>query len=142
MNYKKYFQWIAFLPASFIAGLLATFPLHWLLYYLAFAESTPDTGSIRFLGKFFIDRQNVNAIEHFLSPLLLMTVFVLVAYNLAPAHKLKASFSVVLLWTLFMVSSIIYMPERIFFDTRTLATLIVMLVALYFNWRKSIRSLN
>jgi hypothetical protein len=136
-NKINIFRWIAVLPGSLVAGFLATFPLHWILYYLAFAQGEPDMGSVRFFTDFFINKSNINSVEHFLSSIVTMMIFIMVGFEIAPNYKFKTSIILAILWVVLLLGTTIFMPDRFYLDMRALFTFISILIALYINWKKS-----
>jgi small basic protein len=79
MNKIKYwFCWIAVFPGAIIAGLLATFPLHWILYFtLANGET--------------ISGVNIQPIEYLLYPFVVAITYILAGYQIAPESKFKTA---------------------------------------------------
>ncbi|MES3005475.1 MAG: hypothetical protein V4664_00860 [Patescibacteria group bacterium] len=123
--YKKdLFRWVAVLPGSLFAGGISQFPLHWVLYATLSGESFENGLEL------------LKPIEHFLSPIVLMVVVVLVGYKLAPSFKFKTSVILAVLWVLSALISIMFI-STIHMDLRTVFTFTAILLALYFNWRKS-----
>jgi len=83
---KQFLRWFAVLPGAILAGLLATFPLHWVLGSL-FPQD----------GKFFLDfiefptRLDVSGIELTLSPLVISTMYIWSGAEIAPKYKLAVA---------------------------------------------------
>jgi len=75
---EYWFRWIAVFPGSLIAGLLATFPLHWILYFtLANGET--------------ISGVDIKPIEYLLYPFVVAIIYILAGYQIAPESKFKTA---------------------------------------------------
>jgi hypothetical protein len=81
-DFKYWLRWILLIPAALFAGLLADFPLHWILY-----------GTLRS----FIDPYP-ELPEKVLSPFVHASVMVFVGYLIAPEHKMKTAIIIAALW--------------------------------------------
>lgn len=81
---KYWLRWIAVFPGAIMAGLLATFPLHWILY-LAFAQDGTIFGIIE-----LSPGANIFT-EQLLSPFIIAVTFIFVGYKIAPKYKFKAA---------------------------------------------------
>lgn len=117
-NTKKLIRWIFFLPVSLVLGFLATFPLHWILYY-----TISSTGIL-------------SSVEHFLSPIVLMAIATFSAFWIAPKYKFQASLGVGIFWLIFILFGFIIMPKAVSFEIRTLFTLITISVCLFVNYKR------
>src|SRR3989338_7065328 len=73
---KNVLLWVGVLPGAIIGALLATFPLHWILY------GTLVEGSI-------ISGVDIEPIERFLSPFVVALTFILIGSYIAPNTNLK-----------------------------------------------------
>ena len=89
-DYKYWLRWFAVLPGSILAGLLATFPLHWILYFL-FNKEEADLGSVKSFIQIFVHGMSYKDIEYMLYPFVIALIFVLVGYRIAPKFKFKTS---------------------------------------------------
>lgn len=77
-NIKYWLRWIAVFPGALLAGLLATFPLHWILYFtLANGET--------------ISGVNIEPIEYVLYPFVVAIAFIFAGYKIAPKYKFKTA---------------------------------------------------
>lgn len=128
---KNILRWIAVLPASFISGFLSTFPLHWILYATLSNKESFSNG----LGL-------LEPIEHFLSPIVLMMVFILVGYKIAPKYKFQTSLVIAILWVIVVLSIAVLKPDIPYLEIRTFFTFISILVALYISWINSRKEKN
>ncbi|KKQ83436.1 MAG: hypothetical protein UT04_C0032G0015, partial [Candidatus Daviesbacteria bacterium GW2011_GWF2_38_7] len=89
-------RWVAVLPGALIGGLLATFPLHWVLY-LAFARNGSLFGFIELpLGS------NI-PVEYALTPFVIAVTFILVGDKIAPTHKFQTSIILTILLVSFFI---------------------------------------
>lgn len=84
------------------------------------------------------------SVEHFLSPVVSMTVFILVGYRIAPKYKFQTSVVLAALWVVFILYITIFNPTSlaVFADARTLFTFVGIVIALYLNWMKSKKETN
>lgn len=89
-NYKYWLRWIAVLPGALLAGLLATFPLHWILYFL-FNKEEADLGSIKSFIQLFVHGMSYKDIEYILYPFVIALTFVLAGYKIAPKYKFRTA---------------------------------------------------
>lgn len=99
-------RWIAVVPGSLVAGVLLTFPFHWILY-LTLEGRTSWLGFIELSEPFNIDK-----IEYMLYPLVTAFFFVLVGYSIAPKHKLKTSVILGFLYILFQAGAVFIAAQR------------------------------
>jgi hypothetical protein len=77
-DFKYWLRWLAVLPGALLAGILAGFPLHWILY------STLRNETI------FIDPYP-ELPERLLIPFVFSIVFIWTGFKIAPEHKVKTS---------------------------------------------------
>ncbi|HIH95964.1 MAG TPA: hypothetical protein HA348_00490 [Thermoplasmata archaeon] len=75
---KYWLRWLAVLPGALLAGILASFLLHWILYLTLRNETI------------FIDPYP-ELPERLLSPFVMATVFIWTGSRIAPEHKFKTS---------------------------------------------------
>jgi hypothetical protein len=87
-NFKYWFRWISVLSGAIISSLLATFPLHWILYF------TLVKGEI-------ISGVNIEPIEYLLYPFIISIIFIYSGYKIAPKYKFKTA---IILFILYIVS--------------------------------------
>ena len=88
---KYWLRWLAVLPGALLAGILAIFLLHWILY------ST--------LTKFIDPYHELP--ERLLTPFVMPAVFVWAGSRIAPHHKFKTSIVLFGLW-LFLLGSFVF----------------------------------
>jgi hypothetical protein len=126
MNKLKYWlRWSAVFPGAIIAGLLATFPLHWILYF------TLAKGEI-------ISGVDIKPIEYLLYPFVIAVIFVLAGYKIAPKYKFKTAIVLfglyLIMWLTFSIISLfkgnIYGIDMKF-SFRTILSLIGSFVGLF-----------
>ena len=89
-GYKYWFRWFVVLPGAILAGLLATFPLHWILYFL-FNKEEADLGSVKSFIQLFGHGMSYKDIEYILYPFVIALTFVLAGYKIAPKYKFKTA---------------------------------------------------
>ncbi len=126
-DYKYWLRWVAVLPGALIAGLLATFPLHWLLY-IAFAYD----GTI--LGCIELPPGSNLPIEYMLYPFVIAFVFILVGFKIAPMYKFKTAIALAVLYTIFAIGVLFFGMKRgikMSFEVRTVGPFIGLLIGLY-----------
>jgi len=123
---KYWLRWIAVLPGAFIAGMLATFPLHWILYSTLsnFIEPYPELP------------------ERLLIPFIIAGVFIWAGSRIAPQYKIETSVVLFGLWTFLIggfvfltLSGVALMGNQLYFRGGGVATLMAVagaLTALYF----------
>lgn len=85
-DFKYWLSWLGVLPVSIVAGLLVTFPLHWVLY------RTLSGGDSPFITPY------PELPERILQPFFSALVIVWVASKIAPEHKFKAAVVLAGLW--------------------------------------------
>lgn len=130
---KNLIRWIAILPGSLLAGFLATFPLHWILY-LAFANN----GTL--LGFIELSQGSNISIEHFLSPFVIALIFIYVGFEIAPKHKLKTAVILAFLYILFIIGSVVLGIKsgiEVSLGIRSMGPVIGLLLGLFIVWQKS-----
>jgi uncharacterized membrane protein YeaQ/YmgE (transglycosylase-associated protein family) len=85
-GFQYWLRWIVVLPISLIAGILVTFPVHWILY------RTLSGGDSPFITPY------PELPERILAPLFTALVIVWVASKIAPEHKFKTAIILAALW--------------------------------------------
>lgn len=135
-DYKYWLRWLAVLPGALLAGLLATFPLHWILY-LAFAHDGTILGFIEL-------PDGVNkSIEYMLYPFVVAFTFILVGYKIAPKYKFRTTIVLfgiyTLSWFISTFASLFLKIEgvQISFSGRTILALLGAAIGLYIASRKN-----
>jgi hypothetical protein len=87
---KTWFRWIAFIPGSLLAVLIAQFPIHWLVMLIhSLGKSDSDSGSGTALSLYYwlakVEAEKLELLfSAFFTPLILITVVALIA----PKYKL------------------------------------------------------
>jgi hypothetical protein len=124
-DFKYWLRWIAVLPGALIAGFLATFLLHWVLYFtLAHGETVSGV--------------NIKPIEYNLSPFVIAITFILVGFEIAPVNKFKTSVALTIIWLLsFFGIFIFFTALKPQFQIRSALSLLGAFLGLYIAWRKS-----
>ena len=89
---QYWLRWIAVLPGAIIAGILSSFPLHWLLIFLVWANNEN------------IQNLNIETIEYFLAPVVCAIAFVYTGYEIAPKFKIITAFILCGLYILFWLT--------------------------------------
>ena len=123
-------RWIAVLPGALCGGLLATFPLHWMLYDLlngndAFIQISPDASA---------------AIEMAVSPFIITLTYVLVGFGIAPKYKFKAAVALALLYALSQIGVLIFAQNsgvQLSFSGRSVGPAAGVVLGLVVLWHKS-----
>jgi len=120
---KNLLRWIAVLPGSIICAVLATFPLHWVLYFsLAHGET--------------ISGVNINPIEYNLYPFVIASTFILVGQYIAPKYKFKTSIVLTSLWVFSFLIILFFVPNMQF-GIRGIGSLLGAFLGLFITWKKS-----
>lgn len=101
MNNKfiTWLRWIFLLPGAIIAGFLATFPLHWILYFLLNGAET-DLGSLKSFAQLLSFGASWKEAEFLLSPFIIALVYIISGVEIAPKHKLKTAIILFVLYLL------------------------------------------
>ncbi|KKU91385.1 MAG: hypothetical protein UY22_C0043G0006 [Candidatus Amesbacteria bacterium GW2011_GWC1_48_10] len=128
-------RWVAVLPGALIGGLLATFPLHWVLY-LAFARNGSLFGFIELpLGS------NI-PVEYALTPFVIAVTFILVGDKIAPTHKFQTSIILTILLVSFFIGVLIFMPDQAYIQVRGIGSPLGALLGLFISWKNSKRKIS
>jgi len=136
-DFKYWFRWIAVLPGALIAGFLATFPLHWILYFL-FDRKETDLGSVKFFIQLFGHGMSYKDIEYALSPFVIAITFILVGFEIAPVNKFKTSVALTIIWLLSFFGIFFFLTAlKPQFQLRSALSLLGAFLGLYIAWRKS-----
>ncbi len=85
-GFKYWLSWIGVLPISLIAGVLVTFPVHWIIY------RTLSGGDSPFITPY------PELPEKILQPFFTALVIVWVGSQIAPQHKFKTAVILATLW--------------------------------------------
>jgi len=119
---KNLLRWIAVLPGAIFGGFLATFPLHWVLYFtLANGET--------------ISGVDIGPIEYTLYPFVIAITFVLVGSRIAPNHKFKTAIVLTCLWIASFIALFLFIPDsQVQFGIRGIGSLVGPLLGLAINY--------
>ena len=127
---NNWFRWLAVLPGSLLAGLLATFPLHWVLL------ATFEYGQI-------ISGIDTKPIEYLLYPFVIAAIFVYTGSRIAPKYRFKTSIVLFVIYLLLWITAnvivflhIINIPNA-HFDARSVLALTGAVVGLYWAKKKT-----
>lgn len=137
MNKLKYwFRWFAVLPGAVIAGILATFPLHWLLYF------SLVKGEV-------VSGMNIEPIEYLLYPFVISLFFIYVGYKIAPKYKFQTAIILFVLYIILWltVSILAFLKVNIGninldFSFRTILALLGSFVGLFFAKKSDIQKIE
>lgn len=127
-------RWIAVLPGALIAGMLSTFPFHWILY-LTLQGRTSWLGLIELSEPFNIDR-----LEYLLYPLVIAFFFLLAGYSIAPKFKFKTSIVLGFLYVLFQAGVVFMAVQKgveVEIGVRALGPIVGVLLGLAYLWQGS-----
>lgn len=88
MKQEKYYwlRWIGLLPLSVFGGVIATFPLHWILF------QTLSAGEEPFITPY------PEWPEKLIQPFITAFVFIWISFKIAPAFKLKVAILFAIIW--------------------------------------------
>jgi hypothetical protein len=139
-DYKYWIRWFVVLPGSFLAGLLALFPLHWILYFLFNKEET-ELGSIKFFIQLFRHNMSYKDIEYTFFPFVFAITFIITGFKLAPKYKFKTAIVLFLfyaiVWFISVFAALFLKIEGVefSFSPRTIVALLGAVVGLYVTSR-------
>ncbi len=122
-----------------MGGILATFPLHWILLFL-FDGNDTDLLSIKFFAQLFSEGMSYEDAERFLSPFAIAIAFVLIGASIAPSHRFKTAIGLSVIWITSFLSLFIFMPEQAVFELRGLVGLVGSLIGLFLTWKLELDS--
>lgn len=141
-DFKYWLRWLAVLPGALFAGLLATFPLHWILYLALAHHGATILGFIE-----FPDGVNIKSIEYILYPFVIAVTFILAGYKIAPKYKFRTAvvlFGIyVLSWLILPFIALLLKNKDIdiqfSFSGRTIIALLGLAIGLYIAWKDASR---
>lgn len=122
---KYWFRWVAVFPGALLAGILATFPLHLILYF-TFANGDIISG---------ID---IEPIEYLLYPSVIAAIFIFAGFKIAPKYKFKTAIILfcfyLFLWL--VISLVALFKGNLYgvsmqFSWRTILSLVGAIIGLY-----------
>ena len=126
-------RWIAVLPGAILGGILATFPLHWILLFL-FDGGETDLGSLKFFTQILGGGVSYEVVEQALYPFVIAFVYILAGTEIAPQHKFKSALALVSLYVVFAVGTLILVAGsglQISLETRTIGPILGLALGLY-----------
>jgi hypothetical protein len=123
-------RWLAVLPGAILAGLLATFPLHWLLNMIFPYDGKWFLDFIEFPNKVL----DVSAIELTLSPLIIALVCIWVGAEIAPKNKFKTALVLSALWVCVLLYIFLAAGGHATFDIKTACAVLGVLLGLSIVW--------
>lgn len=134
-NIKHLFRWIVVIPGGLIAGILATFPLHWIIYlksklgYDSFLDLPTDIWA---------------DIERILSPFVISLVFVWVGSVIAPKHRRITAVALAIIYVLAMILALIITNNAPSFSSLggVLGVLLGACVGLFSNKGNNLYTIN
>ena len=129
---KNLIHWILVLPGALLAGVLATFPLHWILQL----KSMDGT----FLGFIELPPEAFVTIEYALYPFVMVMVFIVAGAAIAPAYKFKTACTLAILYALFAVGTFMFaikMGLQTSIGIRAAGPVIGILLGLLTVWQKN-----
>jgi len=132
-DFIYWLRWVAVLPGTLIAGLLSTFPLHWILYFL-FNEEETGLGSVKFFIQLFGQGINYKDIEYAIFPFIIAIVFVLVGAEIAPKYKFGTAIVLTVLYIMAVIGVFLLGPKYgVYgsFEARSVGPIIGLLIGLY-----------
>ena len=135
-DYKYWLRWFVVLPGSLLAGLLATFPLHWILYFLFNREET-EFGSVKFFIQLFGHELSYKDIEYTLYPFVIAITFILAGFKIAPKYKFKTAIVLFIIYTIvwfISIFAILFLKVKgieFSFSARTIIALLGAAIGLY-----------
>ncbi len=91
-NFTYWFRWLAVLPSALLAGIVASFPLHWVLYstLTSFIEPYPELP------------------ERILFPFVMAVAFIWAGSYIAPEHKFKTAIALFGIW-IFLLGGFVFL---------------------------------
>jgi len=92
-------RWLAVLPGAMCAGLVAMFPLHWIIY---FAYQGNNDGFVQ------LSTETIASIEVATTPFVIAVTFISAGFAIAPRHKLKTAAALAALYGLLAVGFLVY----------------------------------
>jgi|GEM_PF-3528641 len=128
-------RWVAVIPGALIAGLLATFTLHWILQLKSAYDGT-------ILGFIELSPDAFATMERMLYPFVIAITFVLVGFKIAPTHKFKTAIVLVILYVVFAIGALIFATNsglQLSLEARSAGPILGLLLGLFIVWWKSKR---
>ena len=102
---KYWLRWIGILPISLLAGMLSSFPLHWILKNTLSNSYSPLITPYPELP------------ERILTPFAMALTFVCVSSWIAPEHKFKTAILFAVIWILGIVNMFVLLDYGIILGT-------------------------
>lgn len=99
----KYLRWALVLPGALLGGILATFPLHWLLYFGFAHENATLFGIIEFPNGL-----DIEPIEFLIYPAVISAAYIIIGSQIAPNHKIKTALALFVIYLIFWLIANVY----------------------------------
>jgi hypothetical protein len=118
MNTKNVLLWIAVIPASVLAGIIVTFPAHWIMYFTLKSFVDPYPGGL----------------ERMIMPGITSATAIYVSSLVAPTHKLKTAIVFGVIWIIFLLLIMFFLKiesYKITFEWSTVFAMIGVLIGIY-----------
>lgn len=131
-NSSKWLRWAAVIPGGLIAGFLATFPLHWILYLKA-------SGNWAILGFIELPAASWASIEEAVYPFVIAIVYVMVGAWIAPTHKTRTAVVLAVLYVIFAVAVVLWGISsglQVSVGARIIGPIVGLLLGTYLVWQK------
>ena len=125
--FKNLMRWIAVFPGAILAGILATFPLHWILQLKSAYDGT-------LFGFIELPPSAFTSIEYHLYPFVIALVYILAGETIAPKHKFKTAVVLAVLYALFTAVTLFFVSNsglQASFGLRSIGPVLGLLLGLY-----------
>ena len=135
-NFSYWLRWLILFPGALFAGILTSFPLHWILYLTLRSEVL------------FIDPYPEFP-ERLLFPFVLALVFVWAGYYIAPAYRFRTAIVLAGIWiiltlglTILALSGTTLMGNELSLrggGVGSISAIVGAIIGLYMSWKSSLR---
>lgn len=109
MNTKQVLKWLAVLPGGFLAALLVTFPIHWVVVLIQLTDR-PDEAIITIGNKGLLASIPPEILERLGYALFVPGVFVAAGARIAPCYQFGTALILAVVVVAFQVSAYILVP--------------------------------
>ncbi len=130
---KILIRWVIVLPCAVVGGILATFPLHWILVFWIF----PHDGSYFLDFIQFQNRVNVSEIELIFTPFVIAILYIWIGAEIAPKYKLITASVLSVLYVCMMIYIFFTAHGQAIFDIKTAGGLLGLCVGMLIVWFRS-----
>jgi hypothetical protein len=127
MKLPVWLRWILVLPGAIIGGILATFPLHWILQLKSAFNGT-------LFGFIELPPNAFTTIEYYLYPFVIALAYVLGGEAIAPKHKFKTVIVLAVLYILFTLGTLFFINNsglQASFGLRSVGPVLGLLLGIY-----------